>query len=711
MTRAPAREWWTAEALAERGLPDLPTTKRRINALAERENWRAHPTLARKRAERGGGWEYHWKLLPGRAQRRLIEEAGEAARAPADRMDRGTAWAWFDRLPEAVRQVAADRRAAVQEMEALAAHMGTAAAVAEVSRGRGVAARTLWNWLNLIDGVDPADRLAYLAPRHRAVAARAEPAGDAGASAFFDLLKADYLRLEAPSFTASYAVASRIAQAKGIPVMGERTARRRMDALPLVVRAFAREGLRGLEKRFPPQTRDRTQMVAMEGVNADCHKIDVFVTGWPGAEDAIIRPQIVAFQDLYSGKILSWRVDRDPNKVAVMSAFGELIETWGIPRHCLFDNGREFANKWLTGGAKTRFRFKVREDDPLGVLPQLGIEIHWARPHHGQAKPIERAFRDMADRIAKDARFAGAYVGNRPDAKPENYGSKAIPLGDFIRVVGEGIEQHNARAGRTSPTCRGRSFDETFAASYEVAPIRKATEEQARLWLMGQEVIRLHGKHGQASLHEAEYWSDWMSEHAGERVIARFDPEELNAGLHLYALDGSYLGFAETKVKTPFFDLAGARGAAAQDKRRKRLAKELLEATRPVTVTHIAAELDKLAAENGGVLPMPEAKVVELVQRGRGPVIQPRVPTVDPKAVDAERHEALVLQFAQASPTPAAEETYADRWRRAAEIDARAAAGVPVGTAEMEWLMRYRETPEYRSTARMVEAFGESALG
>lgn len=71
----------------------------------------------------------------------------------------------------------------------------------------------------------------------------------------------------------------------------------------------------------------------------------------------------VAFQDLYSNKMLAWRVDLDPNKVAVMSAFGELIETWGIPKHCLFDNGHEFANRWLTGGTPIRFRFKVRDDD------------------------------------------------------------------------------------------------------------------------------------------------------------------------------------------------------------------------------------------------------------------------------------------------------------------------------------------------------------
>lgn len=218
-----------------------------------------------------------------------------------------------------------------------------------------------------------------------------------------------------------------------------------------------------------------------------------------------MRPQIAAFQDLYSNKMLAYRVDLDPNKVAVMQAWGELVETYGIPRHCLFDNGMEFANKWLTGGTPTRFRFKVRPDDGLGVLPQMGVQIHWATPAHGQAKPIERGFRDFADRVAKHPAFAGAYVGNNPLAKPENYASRAIPLADFLAVLDQEVAKHNARPGRLTANAKGRSFDETFAESYAAAPIRKATPEQHRLWLMGQEKRKLHRTHGVLTLFKNGY--------------------------------------------------------------------------------------------------------------------------------------------------------------------------------------------------------------
>lgn len=708
MTRlVPDQEWWTAEELAASGLPDLPGTKRNVNAMADRLYWREHPQLVRRRQGRGGGWEYSWKLLPSRAQTALLKAAyGPGTAEPAP--DRGEVWAWFDGLPEVVKDKARRRLRVVQEVEALVFAMGKHLAVHSVAASEGVAPRSVWNWFQTIEGVERVDWLAYLAPRHRAASARPKEA--VIEPEFWELLKGDYLRLEGPSFATSFRRVAKIAGARGWTVPAERTVRRRMNEIPRVTRVFAREGLAGLEKCFPPQTRDRSQMVALEGVNADCHKIDVFVS-WPGIEKPM-RPQIVGFQDLYSNKILSWRVDRDPNKVAVMSAFGEMIEAWGIPRHCTFDNGREFANKWLTGGTATRFRFKVREDDPLGVLPQMGIEVHWARPRHGQSKPIERAFRDLADNVARDPRFAGAYVGNRPDAKPENYMSRAVPLDEFMRVLEEGIAEHNARAGRLTDTARGRSFDQTFAESYEAAPIRKATEEQRRLWLMGQQVVKLHARHGQATLLGGEYWSDWMSEFAGQRIVARFDPEDLHAGLYLYGLDGAFLGYAEAKVKAPFYDLASAQAHAKDQARRRREQRQLLEAVRPRSVADVAAALDAVprAAE-----PAPlDAKVVQLAQlaqRARGPLVERPLPQVEESAEQAERHSAFVVEFRAAAMAPEpVEETSADRFRRALAIEARSEAGEPIGAAEADWLTIYRDTPEYGAHRALYDEWGEAGI-
>lgn len=706
MRSAPAQEWWSAQELASASLPDVPGTRQGVDALSKRLDWRAHPLLARRRTGRGGGWEYSWKLLPVRAQTALLKSIPTPAddTVPA-RMDRDDAWAWFDGLPEKVKATARDRLAILQQIEGLEAPMGKNLAVDTVARGADIAPRTVWNWVAMIEGVDPADRLPYLAPRHRAAAPKRERAECS--QEFLDRIRADYLRLGGPSLRSAHRRVADWCKKSGLAFLEYRTTLRWFDEnVPRVTQVFAREGEKGLARCFPPQIRDRSSMTAMEGVVADCHKLDVFVQ-WPDIADPV-RVQIVAFTDLFSNKILSWKVDLDPNKVAVMSAFGELVENWGIPRHCLFDNGREFANKWLTGGTPTRFRFKVREDDALGVLPQMGIKVHWATPGHGQAKPIERSFRDLADDLARHPAFAGAYVGNRPDAKPEDYGSRAVPLADLLEVTEQVIAAHNARPGRLTDNAKGRSFDETFAESYAKSRIVKATAEQHRLWLMGQEVRKLQKHHGSFKLFDNSYWSDWMNEYVGQKVVARFDPEDLHAGLFIYSLSGEFLGPAECREKVGFFDLVGAKTAARLKRQRRAAEKKLLDLHRPVSIDQWAAELREAPKAETALV---EAKVVELAPaRIRKPVIERPVPV--PDTSDEERLKVFTANFSKPAPTPvAASESSADRFRRMLDIERRSEAGEPVTEAEAEEWARMQRLPEFQAMRTMFARFGEAAIG
>jgi len=73
---------------------------------------------------------------------------------------------------------------------------------------------------------------------------------------------------------------------------------------------------------FPAQRRDRSALHAMEVVNCDGHKIDVTCV-WPDGTKG--RPVIWAFQDVYSGKTLSWRVDRTENTDSFRLAFADMV--------------------------------------------------------------------------------------------------------------------------------------------------------------------------------------------------------------------------------------------------------------------------------------------------------------------------------------------------------------------------------------------------
>lgn len=703
---APDRQWWTAAEIATAGLPDLPRSKRRVNDYADRHDWSGDRARARRRAGRGGGWEYHWSLFPDRAKAALLAHVAPPKVPAPEQLDRDAAWTWFEGLPAKPKAKAAARLAVIQQVEMLeAAGSSRVLAVSDAARAAKVSERSVWQWFGLIVGIRTDDRLAYLAPRHRATVRRQRRA--VIDPRFGDLIKADYLRLEQPSLTSVYDRCVRIARAEGLPVAPLHSVRRWIErTVSPTALVFARKGMEALKRMRPAQARDKTALHALEGVNADYHRFDVFVLfpAGPGGQKAeVIRPQLIAFQDLFSGRLLNWRIDRSANSHAVQMCIGDMIEQWGIPEHVLLDNGREFAAKLITGGVKTRFRFKVREDDMSGLLTSLGCQIHWATPYAGQSKPIERAFRDLCDRVAKHPAFAGAYTGNKPDAKPENYGSRAIPLADFTKVLNDEIALHNARGDRRSEVAYGRSFAEVFDESYAAAPIRKATAEQRRLWLMGAEGIRAASTNGQVNFMGNRYWADWMSDLAGTRIVARFDRAALWNGLHIYSLADEYLGFAPCMVKSGFFDIDDARATKRNLREWQSARKAEVAAHRRLTAADVA---DALADLPPVAPPVAEATVIR-------PVFDaPRAPVAAaPRPDEAAAQSALIADLAaRRTAAPAPPDDGRATFVRARELEQQIATGAALTKDQQVWLAGYQTTPDYRTWAAMVEDFGEDIL-
>lgn len=711
----PSQQWWTAEEIAASGLPDLPATRQGVEAVIKRLDWRAQSDFARRRAGRGGGWEYSWQLFPDRAKRRLLQGASVAV--PTEQpvlQSRDDAWVWFEALPQSVKTKAEARLKIIQQVEALEALQGRGRhlAVVDVASISAVGARTIWTWFQMIDGVRVDDRLAYLAPRNRAAEGRAR--SKEYSPEFFEVLKGDYLRLGPPPFADSYRRSVKIAKTKGWDILPERTMRRVMDRqVSQLTQTLARKGVEALKRLYPPQVRDKTALAPMEAVNADFHKFDVFAS-WPapkGEKPMIGRPQMVAFQDIFSGRILAWRIDVNPNATAVQLCAGDMIETWGIPDNILLDNGREFAAKAITGGASTRYRFKVKEDDIPGLFTSLGCKITFATPYHGQAKPIERAFRDMCKSIALDPRFAGAYTGNTPLAKPEDYGSRAIPIDEFERVLAEGIEEHNTRVGRRSEVAWGRSFAEVFDEAYAKTPIRKATEAQRRFWLMGAEGIRSDKNTAAIWFQGNEFYADWLHQHAGERLIIRFDLAAFHDGLHVYSSDNAYLGFAPCRQAVGFFDADGARSIQRMRKAWLNAEKAALAAHRTLTAAEVGRMLDSAAPTPSGPV---ESKIIKgafgtdkgLPQRPRN---EPAISDDDVASAQAVIIADLAQRRSRAAPEP--EETARQRFKRMLELERRIEAGEPVTAEQRTALQGYQTSPEYIAERSMWSQFGEAYFG
>lgn len=597
----------------------LGVSKRAIEMRANRETWAFEVRTARGGAKRF----YSATKLPADVQAAVVLRARPNLVAPAVPLEpspkarashRATeeqiaaAWRRYESVPQHLKEEAQRRLRALQAVDQLVADghslmdaRGLVATQLQREGMRGASIPSLGRWAAQVATVEKQHRLALLVSAYAGRTTTVDIPQEA-----WDVFKADYLRVEAPTASSCYDRLARIAAIKGWQIPSLKTFQRRIQAeLPRGVLILARKGQEAFDRTFPAQERDRSVFHALEAVNSDGHKFDVFVR-WP--DGTIARPIMVGVQDLYSGKVLGYRVAETESADLARFAFRDVIDRYGIPGKVWLDNGRGFASKMLTGGTKNRFRFKVKEDDPTGLLTSLGCEIHWATPYHGQAKPIERAWRDMCDRIAKHPAFAGAYTGNKPDAKPENYGSKAVPLDEFVRVLNEEVAAHNAREGRRTRVANGRSFDFAFHASYASSTIRKASTEQLRQLLLTTDVVTSDQRDGSVRLAGNRYWSEAIASHAGSKLILRFDPEQLHTCVQVYTLANVYVGEADCIAAVGFADTMAAREHARAKKQYRRAAKQQLDAERRMDAATVAAQLPSPIPEElppaGVVAPM-----------------------------------------------------------------------------------------------------------
>ncbi|MBD3838216.1 transposase, partial [Brevundimonas sp.] len=347
-------------------------------------------------------------------------------------------------------------------------------------------------------------------------------------------------------------------------------------------------------------------------------------------------------QDLYSGKILAWRIAENEGADTVSLAFGDLFRDHGVPDLVWLDNGRGFASKWITGGTRTRFRFKVKPSDPVGVLTAAGCDVRFTRPYSGRSKPIERAFRDLCEHGAKHPEFQGAYTGNSPMAKPEDYASRAVPLDVFTAVVNDVIRRHNARVGRRTRVCRGvLSFDQAYQASIATAVITRPTEAQLRMCLLAHESVTADRLTGAVNLFGNRYWSEFLSEHRGEKVVVRFDPDRLHQEpAHVYSMGGSYLGAAEIQEAAGFSDATAAREHGRVKAAWLRSQKDMLALERRLSAADVADLLPDVA-EDEDFTPEPTRVVRMLGGLAAAPVASP----VEAPAQIMDRYaEALARQ-------------------------------------------------------------------
>ncbi len=624
------KQFYTIADLIAANLPDLPRSEKSLDNLA-RSRWRGNPDLAhRVTGKTKPFWEYHYSLLPQAAQKRLMVVHSAPANDDRDQKTAAKAalWARYEALSSEHKATCEERLKTLRMVEELEqGGLAANAAIAIACRKAGIRSSAFYDWRKMVDTVDRSDWLAALAPSYAGDRSRLDVHPKA-----WDFLTSDFLRPEAPKFSACYRrLLLAAAKEDWSPIPQERSLRRRLDAtVPKAVQIHARKTREKSKVLYPAQRRTRSHLHAMQMVNMDGHKLDVFVqVPWSKVP---VRMFLIGIQDLFSGKVLAWRISDSENKETVRLVIGDMVEQFGIPERIYLDNGRSFASKWISGGAMTRYRFKVREEDPEGLLVTLGIEPRWTQPYSGQSKPIERAWGDLAENISKHPFCAGAYTGNKPDAKPENYASRAIPLDAFREHVAREIVEHNARPGRTAQTCKGRSFDVTFQDSLALPGtiVKWPTAAQRSLWLLASEVIRAQKGSGEIHFHGNRYWSRELNQFAGQKVTIRFDPDKLHGSIRVYDLKNVLICEASCIADTGFDDQEAARHHA----RNRRDFQKALAAEEAARAALSAGQLADILAKGETAQPVEPQQARPTVTR-----LVTRSQTTQPSVADEQDFE------------------------------------------------------------------------
>ncbi|MGZ3081291.1 transposase domain-containing protein [[Haemophilus] ducreyi] len=395
---------YSAKELLDLSLACLPNSVQGIIYQAKKNGW-----TTQKRVGKGGGVEYAVKSMPENVQAEIVVKQSKSAvknlpvlAEATPSLDAQLLWQHYEQSNTK------------QQTEAKA-RLGTMFAVAELVKGgtkvvdalelvcgkhnqecakkneKTTSVGALKRWWYRVKDADRSLWLPLLISERGSNGKSREAEFSEEAWAFF---KADYLRPERPQFGSCYQRLKHAAAKNGWSIPAESSVRRKLTReVPKMHQVYLREGEYAVSRYFPSLVRTVANIDAMEWVNGDGYKHNVWVR-WHNGN--IIRPKTWLWQDVRTRMILAYRCDESENTNMIRLALLDLVNKYGIPKHLTIDNTKAAANKKMTGGVKNRYRFKVRQDEVIGIIPALGIQLHWTTVRYGhgrgQAKPIERAF-------------------------------------------------------------------------------------------------------------------------------------------------------------------------------------------------------------------------------------------------------------------------------------------------------------------------------
>ena len=342
-------------------------------------------------------------------------------------------------------------------------------------------------------------------------------------------------------------------------IPSDKTVKRFLDKLPGPLTILGRQGPAALERSFAPVRRTFEYLAINEVWESDGRRADVWVKFPDGT---IARPFIVIWFDIRSRKVLSVRGYLNPCAVLTMVSFRDAIVNTGyIPRSLKLDNGREYANKTFSGGVASRYRFKIKPDDPEGIIKMMDISINWAPPGMGRNKLVESFWNCVSENVDKAPETQGAYVGKDVVSRPEESAKKnAIPISVYENLLKTALVEHNEERAH-----RGNSMNlQTPAVVYDEGLDRglgrRPESVHLQMLLMGQCSLKPDNLSSEFIVNfpgygPQQYFSTAFANlplsYRQKKFTIWFDPQSPEAGIRV--MDGGrFVADIPHKPKIPF---------------------------------------------------------------------------------------------------------------------------------------------------------------
>jgi uncharacterized protein YoaH (UPF0181 family) len=488
------------------------------------------------------------QIVKIREQQRLDEI--DSAEIPMSHEDREELWRFMAKKNNVQQQKAERKALAVGRLQSLRdSGMGEGDAVNQVAEEYGAHPQSVRNWNKKTQSVHRSDLAAVLITHCYSSVSEAEFTPEA-----WETFKKDFLRRRHPSISSCYRRLQAAAAVNGWTIPTKKTVenwiKRKIN--PMVVKC-RREGMEAVEKCFPAMKRDKEMFDVLQAVNGDGFALGIWADFGNGT---IAKPIIWSWQDIRSSKVLVWRMDISENRELVRLATLDLISEWGVPELLYLDNTRAATSKQISGGLPNRYRFKVKDDDPLGIMPLLGITLKYTLPGHGQSKPVERIH------------GIGGYLDfdSLPVFEGRGTKSRPVPIAEVEALFKDFVNEINARPDRRGDAVQGKSFNQVFNELYPDAIITKSSEKQRKYCLCVAEVVTVSLtdasitlKAGKSDIGSNRYWNDALTGYMGQKVTVRFDPANMHSGVYVETIKGEEICFAEPTSKGGFKDADAAR--------------------------------------------------------------------------------------------------------------------------------------------------------